>query len=258
MSDDKAPGLPTIDVNEYGGKKDGVKQQMNRRLFMQLLVFKTRPGPHAVSGGPSSQADAMGQQLVHTMQKNKIAGVVYADTMDPRSLGLLTWSEDPVHFIKNVRPLFTESFMSRIKLRHDYGMLGRTYSTGHEPELEWSLLRRPIENVSNEKYGWHVWYPLRRKGAFAKLEPIEQSHTLREHAALGMAYGQQELAHDIRLACHGIDAGDNEFVIGLVSDTLHPLSHLVQAMRKTRQTSEFIEKMGPFFVGYVLGRSSGQ
>jgi hypothetical protein len=26
-------------------------------------------------------------------------------------------------------------------------------------------------------------------------------------------------------------------------------------MRKTRQTSEFIEKMGPFFVGYVLGNS---
>ena len=35
----KAPGLPTIDVNEYGGKKDGERQQMNKRLFMQLLVF---------------------------------------------------------------------------------------------------------------------------------------------------------------------------------------------------------------------------
>ena len=44
------------------------------------------------------------------------------------------------------------------------------------------------------------------------------------------------------------------FVIGLVGRELHPLSHLVQAMRKTRQTSEFIVKMGPFFVGYVLHR----
>ena len=66
-----------------------------------------------------------------------------------------------------------------------------------------------------------------------------------------MAYGQQELAHDIRLACHGLDAEDNEFVIGLVGRELHPLSHLVQAMRKTRQTREFIAKMGPFFVGHV-------
>ena len=44
----------------------------------------------------------------------------------------------------------------------------------------------------------------------------------------------------------------------LVGRDLHPLTHLVQAMRKTRQTSEFIEKMGPFFVGWVLGTSNGE
>jgi hypothetical protein len=242
----EAKGLPPVDVNEYGGKKDGVKQSMNRRLFMQLLVFRTPPG-----------SDAIGSQLVSTLRERKIGGVVYADTNDPRSFGLLTWGEDPATFVRDVRPLFAEPFLSSAELRHDYAMLGRTYSTGHEPDLAYVLLRRPIDNVTNEAYRWHVWYPLRRKGAFAKLEPIEQSHTLREHAALGMAYGQSELAHDVRLACHGIDAGDNEFVIGLVGRELHPLSHLVQAMRKTRQTSEFIEKMGPFFVGYVVGTSNG-
>jgi chlorite dismutase len=244
----EAKGLPTVDVNEYGGKKEGVKQSTNRRLFMQLLVFRT-------SGERSS---AIGTSLVSLLRERKIPGVVYADTMDPRSLALLSWSEDPARFIRDVRPLFGESLLAGVELRDDFGMIGRTYSTGHEPELEWSLLRRPIENVTNEAYRWHVWYPLRRKGKFAKLEPIDQSHILREHAALGMAYGQQELAHDIRLACHGIDAGDNEFVIGLVGRELHPLSHLVQAMRKTRQTSEFIEKMGPFFVGYVIGSSTGE
>jgi hypothetical protein len=40
---------------------------------------------------------------------------------------------------------------------------------------------------------------------------------MREHAQIGMAYGQQELAHDVRLACHGLDAEDNEFVIGVSS-----------------------------------------
>jgi len=76
------------------------------------------------------------------------------------------------------------------------------------------------------------------------------------HASIGMAYGQKELAHDIRLACHGLDAGDNEFVIGLVGPELHPLSHLVQTMRKTKQTSEFIEKMkrGPVALITVLPR----
>jgi hypothetical protein len=243
----EAKGLPPVDVNEYGGKKDGVKQSMNRRLFMQLLVFRTASGP----------TEAIAADLLAALRDRKIPGVVYADTNDPRSLGLLTWGEDPARFVREVRPLFAEPFLAAVELRQDYAMLGRTYSTGHEPDLAYVLLRRPIDNATSEAYRWHVWYPLRRKGAFAKLEPIEQSHTLREHASLGMAYGQAELAHDIRLACHGIDAGDNEFVIGLVGRELHPLSHLVQAMRKTRQTSEFIEKMGPFFVGYVLGSSSG-
>lgn len=246
----EAKGLPTIDVHEHGGKKDGVKQALNRRLFMQLLVFRTPSAP--ASGGH----EAIGQELVGTLRTRKIPGVVYADTQDPRSFGLLTWSEDPAHFVKNVRPLFGEGALATVTLRDDFAMLGRSYGTGHEPDLEWVLLRRPIENVTNAETPWHVWYPLRRKGSFAKLEPIDQSHILREHAALGIAYGQQDLATDVRLACHGLDAGDNEFVIGLVGKDLHPLSHLVQAMRKTRQTSEFIEKMGPFFVGYVLGVST--
>jgi chlorite dismutase len=247
MAEAEAKGLPQIDVNEYGGKKDGVKQAMNRRLFMQLLVFRVPPG------GPT--AEAVGGELTNLLRTRKIAGVVYADTMDPRSLGLLTWSEDPATFVQKVRPLFGEASLAAVSFRDDFAMIGRSYGTGHEPDLEWFLLKRPIENVTDEKARWHVWYPLRRKGSFTKLEPIDQSHILREHAALGIAYGQQQLATDVRLACHGLDAEDNEFVIGLVGKDLHPLSHLVQAMRKTRQTSEFIEKMGPFFVGYVIGTS---
>lgn len=249
MAEAEAKGLPQIDVNEYGGKKDGVKQAMNRRLFMQLLVFRVPVG--------SRSSDAVASEVVSTLRTRKIAGVVYADAMDPRSLGLLTWSEDPATFVQKVRPLFDEGPLANVELRDDFGMIGRTYGTGHEPDLEWSLLRRPVENVTDEGARWHVWYPLRRKGSFARLEPIDQSHILREHAALGIAYGQQELATDVRLACHGLDARDNEFVIGLVGKDLHPLSHLVQAMRKTRQTSEFIETMGPFFVGHVIGTSVG-
>jgi chlorite dismutase len=242
MSETKQPGLPPIDVNEYGGKKDGEKQSMNRRLFMQLLVFDVR----AERAMPE-----VTQQLAETLRKNRIAGIVYADTMTPRGFGVLTWSEDPAHFVRAVRPLVDSH---GLRARRDYAMIGRTYGTGHEPDLEYVLLRRPIDNVMNAEYPWHVWYPLRRTGEFARLDGIDQSHILREHAALGIAYGQANLAHDVRLACHGLDPADNEFVIGLVGKDLHPLSHLVQAMRKTRQTSEFIAKMGPFFVGYVLHR----
>jgi chlorite dismutase len=248
-ADAKQPGLPDIDVNEYGGKKEGVRQSMNRRLFMQLLVFDVPPGRSADS--PDDVAARLGDAL----RARAIPGVVYADAMDPRGVGLLTWGEDPARFVRDVRPLFASDFLRDVVMRPDMAMLGRTYSTGHEPDLGFVLLERPIKNVLDESLAWHVWYPLRRSGAFAKLEPIDQSHILREHASIGMAYGAKELAHDIRLACHGLDAKDNEFVIGLVGRELHPLSHLVQAMRKTRQTSEFISQMGPFFVGHVAQRS---
>lgn len=245
---DKRPGLPTIDVNEYGGKRDGVRQSMNRRLFMQLLVLDAPPG---------IDVDAIGREIAVLLASRKLPGVVYADGSSPHALGLLTWSEDPAHFVKDLRPLFREEALQDLEIRQGFTMFGRTYATGYEPDLEHWLLRRPVENVTNEAFPWHVWYPLRRTGAFSRLEPQEQASILREHAQIGMAYGQQDLATDIRLASHGIDAADNEFVIGLVGRELHSLSHLVQTMRKTRQTSEFIEQMGPFFVGYVLARSAG-
>jgi len=248
MSDEtrREPGLPTIDVHEYGGKREGARQSMNRRLFMQLLVFEVE--------GAAAGADEQGKHLAERLRHARVPSVVYADTMDPASIGLLTWSEEPGHFVTHVRP-HVQAAGRALRPRRDYAMIGRTYATGHEPDLEHALLRRSIENVTSEHYRWHVWYPLRRTGEFARLEPHDQSIILREHAQIGMAYGAQELAHDIRLACHGLDAGDNEFVIGLVGRELHPLSHLVQTMRKTRQTSEFIAKMGPFFVGHVLART---
>lgn len=239
------PGLPTIDVNEYGGKRNGERQVLNRRLFFQLLVFRSdKAGAHLAS------------ELIQRLRAVEVPGVVYADTMDPRGFGLLTWTENPEHFVQHVRPLFS-SILADAELRSEFAMLGRTYSSGHEQDLEHWLLRRPVENVNNAEFPWHVWYPLRRSGPFNRLDAHEQAMILREHASLGMAYGQQDLGHDVRLACHGLDSADNEFVIGLVGRELYPLSHLVQAMRKTRQTAEFIAQMGPFFVGHVLARTAG-
>jgi hypothetical protein len=242
----KPAGLPTIDVLEYGGKKDGERQAMDRRLFMQLLVFDAAAG---------HSGDSVASSLATILRARGVRGVVYADVQDPRGVGLLTWSDDPAHFVRTVRPLFGMPELAPVTIRHGWSMLGRAYGQGHEPDLAYTLLQRPADQVMNESAPWHVWYPLRRTGAFAKLPGEEIGPMMREHAQIGMAYGQQELAHDVRLACHGLDADDNEFIIGLVGKELHPLSHLVQAMRKTRQTSEFIAKMGPFFVGYVLHRS---
>jgi hypothetical protein len=240
MSGDK-PGLPEIDVRERGGKKDGEVQTMDRRLFMQLLVFD----------GPGDPAGA----LASAFEEAGVASVIYDDTSSPNGAGVLTWAEDPAHFVERVSPVIRARGLT---LRPGWSMLGRTYSSGYEPDLAHWLLSRPVENVTNPEWPWAVWYPLRRTGAFARLDRAEQQGILREHASIGLAYGQKELAHDIRLACHGLDANDNEFVIGLVGKTLHPLSHLVQTMRATKQTSEYIAHMGPFFVGHARARTRAE
>ena len=87
------------------------------------------------------------------------------------------------------------------------------------------------------------------------LSRAEQGKILGEHALIGRSYGQAGLAQDVRLACHGLDRNDNEFVIGLVGKELFPLSRIVQDMRRTQQTAKYMASLGPFFVGKVLWQS---
>jgi chlorite dismutase len=238
---------PSIDVRERGAERGGQPQLMDARLFMQLLVLRASAAP----GGTQATVAELGRALA----REKVGTVIYEDVNDPFGIGLLTFSEDPADFVTRVRPVV--SAQAGIELRPDFTMLGRTYSSGFEPDLGFWLLDRPRQTVLNEAWPWAIWYPLRRSGAFAKLEPREQGGILREHGTIGKSYAGADLAHDVRLACHGLDAKDNEFVIGLIGKSLHPLSHIVQAMRSTRQTSEFIEQMGPFFVGRAVFRNAG-
>jgi Chlorite dismutase len=229
-----------IDVLEHGMERDGTPSSTNRRLFMQLEVFTDCRDAEAIA----KKVEASG-----------IEAVVYLDVNDPRGVGLLTMAEDPAVFVTDVRPLVNAEPFGSLRFRPELTMLGRTYASGYEPNVEDWLLSRPRRNVRDREWPWAVWYPLRRVGPFNALPDEEQKSILREHGGIGRLYGEQGLAHDIRLACHGLDTNDNEFVIGLVGKDLHPLSHLVQRMRRTRQTSEFMERMGPFFVGRALWQS---
>ena len=243
MSADDQP--LTIDVWERTKGFSGPAEGMNQRLFMQLLVFDCDP---QVGITPATD------KLDSALGASGMGAVVYHDVNNPLALAVLTWTLDPKDFVEKLRPCFAPISAGALKIRPEFTMIGRTYATGYEPNLAHWLIERPAQTVLNPDWPWAVWYPLRRSGAFSRLEPKEQGAILREHAEIGKAYGNQDLAHDVRLACHGLDANDNEFVLGLIGKDLHPLSHVVQTMRKTRQTSEFIVQMGPFFVGYAASR----
>ena len=238
MSASTQGGSPEVKVDVAERGANG--QTSNRRLFMQLQVFGGCPEPKV---------------LVGALERSQIEAVLYADLQDPRGVGVLTFAEDPAFFVTRLREVLgAEPFASLVQ-KPALSMIGRSYASGFEQDLEDWLVRRPRRTVLNPAWPWAVWYPLRRTGAFAKLSPQEQGAILREHGTIGRAYGDADLAHDIRLACHGLDTHDNDFLIGLVGKELQPLSHLVQTMRKTAQTSEYMASLGPFFVGHVLWQS---
>ncbi|MEM9071517.1 MAG: hypothetical protein AAGE52_23625, partial [Myxococcota bacterium] len=160
------PKLPEIDVREHGAKRGDVEQAIDRRLFMQLLVFNTPVGQD-----PQKYEKAFAAAFE---EKLGINALVYADANDPRGLGLLSWSEDPEYFVEVVRPLFRREHLRDLILRPEMTMLGRTYSVGHEQNVAHWILERPIENVSQEGWEWAVWYPLRRSGEFESLSREEQ------------------------------------------------------------------------------------
>jgi len=222
-------------------------QAMDRRLFMQLIGYECADGLD-----PNRAVTELGKAL----DELGATAVIYADVNNPRGIALLSYGEDPADFVTKVRPAFHQASLAGLRSLPELTMIGRTYSTGYEPDLEHWLIQRPKETVHNPDWPWAVWYPLRRSGNFELLEDREKGGILREHAEIGKAYGEQDLAHDVRLACHGLDANDNEFVIGLLGKRLHPLSHVVQAMRRTRQTAQYIVQMGPFFVGHRAWRSA--
>jgi len=226
-------GEVKVDVRERGADA----QASDRRLYMQLQCF----------GGCS---DA--KSLVSALEGGRAEAVLYHDVNDPRGVGVLAMSEDPAFFVQGFRELLNAEPFGSLALKPELTMFGRTYASGFEADLDEWLFRRPRRTALNGAWPWAVWYPLRRTGAFARLAPREQGEIIREHSVLGRAYGDADLAHDVRLACQGLDRNDNDFVIGLVGKELHPLSHLIQTMRKTVQTSQYLQTLGPFFVGRVL------
>jgi len=240
---DDRPGedpLDETDVAEHGRTEGGETTSLDRRLFMQL---------HAFGGATDTKA------LVAALDSAGVEGTLYEDVSDPTGVALLTLSEDPGAFVAELRGFLQSPPFSRLEAKPELTMLGRTYAIGHEQDLEETLVERPRRRVLDPALPWAIWYPLRRAGSFEQLSRKEQNAILMEHGGVGMAFGRAGLGYDIRLACHGLDRADNDFVVGLLGPELHPLSIIVQRMRKTRQTSLHLERLGPFFVGRVAWQS---
>ncbi|MDE3178065.1 MAG: chlorite dismutase family protein [Acidobacteriota bacterium] len=229
-----------LDLREKGALKNGERIFSDDRLFVQLQAF----------GGSGSSG-----VLIDALSTAPFESVLYEDIHDPRGVALLTWSRDPAFFVGQAREFLLRPPFSELDPKPEFTMLGRTYALGHEPDLKSWLIEKPRQTALNPDWPWAVWYPLRRAGSFSTLMPEEKAPILGEHGKIGHAFGEGNYAHDIRLASFGLDKNDNDFVIGLVGEKLFPISACVEAMRKTRQTSQYIQSMGPFFTGRAAWQS---
>ena len=205
-------------------------------------------------GGIGSVSES---RLVRDLEDSSLTAVLYSDMNDYEGGGLLTVSETPDFFVTELRRFLSGSSFAGLKPKPEYTMLGRTYSIGYEKDLERTLVSGPKLKILDPELVWAIWYPLRRAKAFETLAPEEQRAVLGEHGKIGFQFGDAGYAKDIRLASHGLDKNDNDFVIGILGGDLYPLSALVERMRKTQQTSRYLESLGPFFIGKKLF-STGQ
>ena len=250
MSARPTPAVPPpadapLSLAERGRAADGAPLALDRRLFLHLLVF---------DGAPADLAPLAAALTTATPEALPVEAVLYADAHHPRGAALLTWAEDPAAFTGPVRAFVGAGPFAALALRPERTLVGRTYTIGYESDLADALVGRPRRRLLDDALAWHLWYPVRRAGAFARLDAAEQRAMLMEHGAIGRRFGEAGHAHDVRLAAHGLDTDDADFVVGITAPTLTGASALVQAMRATRQTAEYLDRLGPFFVGHVAAR----
>jgi chlorite dismutase len=232
---DAAADPKPLDLAEKG-RRGGQEISLDRRLFMKFTAFGRCADPHAA---------------ITALAEDGVDGALYVDANDPQGIGVIVMAEDPDYFVTTLRTLFNHRPFADFTHKAELDMLGRTYSIGYEPDLEDTLFTKPRSKLLNPANHWAVWYPLQRAKKFETLPADHQRRIFAEHGSLGKRYGAGGHANDVRLACHGLDKNDNDFIIGLLGPNLHPLSAVVQEMRKTEQTAQYLNSLGPFFVGRV-------
>ena len=144
-----------VDISEKGRGPDGKPISSNRRLFMQLLAL----------GGCADEPGT-----IQALDSSSVNGTLYRDVNDPEGIALLAATEDPDFFAGELRDLLRNDPLKEMFLKEEYTMLGRTYTIGYETDLDHILVDRPLQRITNPENAWAVWYPLRRTGAFQKLE----------------------------------------------------------------------------------------
>ena len=193
--------------------------------------------------------------IVSALERLETESVLYADANDPLGIAVLIIQDDEDFLVGPLRETLARTPFSDLTRRPELTMLGRSYLLGHEKTPEETLFRQPRRRLLESDCAWACWYPLRRRGSYEILDPESRRWIQGEHIQMARRAGEAGKVVDVRLACHGLNTRDDDFIVGLLGPQLQWLSRLVQEMRSSRQTAEHLEHMGPFFVGRTIWRT---
>ena len=186
-----------------------------------------------------------------------LTGAVYADVHDPRGIGVVLLDENPDVFVAGLRELFLKPPLASLRLRPEHALLS---DLRLRLRAEPGRLAAPATPARDPGRG-------RPLGRLVSLAPpgglrLAAARGAGGHPASTATRSRPHLRRrGARLKTSGWPASDwtgtttTFFVIGLLGRDLHPLSACIQAMRSTRQTSQYMQHMGPFFVGRTLWQS---
>ncbi len=200
-------------------------------LFVQLQVFDIEP-----AAGPRALVSALSRRL----REKRIDGVIYGDANDHRGLGLLTWASDPAAILENVHALLGGKRFSALTPRPGWVMFGRVSGESADavPEV-----------VLHAEQRWATWYPTRNKPEWGTLDKAKKTAAQKEHGAVAKKFIDNDKVSYVRLSCNGLDPEDNDHIFGLTATSLEDISLLQEAMRGTSQIANYVDKIGPVFVG---------
>ena len=185
------------------------------------------------------------QPLLTPLGIRKLDCVLYQDVNDPLGVSLLTLAEDPKVFTGELRNMLSARPYQALTVRAEYSIVGRAFS--RHADVSDDSAR---DTVMNPQWPWAVWYPLRRSRQFAGIPEDEQNRLLDEAEAVPEIEAGD--AGKVGLKCHGLDANDNDMLIGLVGRDLGQLSAIVERKRQTEHVTGYIDSLGPFFTGHAI------
>jgi hypothetical protein len=103
--------------------------------------------------------------------------------------------------------------------------------------------------VLHAEQRWATWYPIRNKPEWGTLDKAKKTAAQKEHGAVAKEFVDSDKVSYVRLSCNGLDPEDNDHIFGLTAGSLEDISLLQEAMRGTSQIANYVDKIGPVFVG---------